>query len=317
MTEPVLHTAFDELAALHRPILVIALRGWFDSAGVATDALDVLVGERVAPVVAAIDPDPFFDFTVERPTVSVDEDGVRSLHWPANEFRLIRRTTNEHDLIVLNGVEPHLRLATFADAIVEVAAQLAAEAVITIGAQFEAVPHTRLPRVVGSTTTPHLATRLGLHRPTYQGITGLIGVLLTKLDAARIPAISLRVPVPHYLDSAAHPRSTLALVSQLDRILGQVTEVGELHEAVEHWRGEHDRAVRDTPLHPRWLRDLERYHDDQVEREASAAGDIGAEFEAFLRQRRDDERRDDERPNDERRDEGDDRGDGSDGRGAT
>ncbi len=55
--------ATDGLAPLHRPIMVIALRGWFDVAQVATDALDHMTSERIAPVVGAIEPDPFFDFT--------------------------------------------------------------------------------------------------------------------------------------------------------------------------------------------------------------------------------------------------------------
>ena len=49
--------------------MVVALRGWFDVAEVATGALDELLNDRVAPVIASIDPDPFYDFTQERPEV--------------------------------------------------------------------------------------------------------------------------------------------------------------------------------------------------------------------------------------------------------
>ena len=68
----VLTTAYDGLAPLHRPIMVLALRGFFDIAEVATDAIDTLTDERIAPVVASIDPDPFFDFTQERPNVMIE-----------------------------------------------------------------------------------------------------------------------------------------------------------------------------------------------------------------------------------------------------
>ena len=59
----VLSTSFDQLALLHSPIMVVGLRGWFDVAEVATGALAHLLDDRVAPIVASIDPDPFFDFT--------------------------------------------------------------------------------------------------------------------------------------------------------------------------------------------------------------------------------------------------------------
>ena len=86
----VLSTHFEGVAPLNRPIMVLALRGWFDIAEVATVAINELLADRVAPIVASIDPDPFFDFTQERPLVELDEDEIRHIHWPLNEFRFAR-----------------------------------------------------------------------------------------------------------------------------------------------------------------------------------------------------------------------------------
>ena len=192
----VLTTAYEQLAPLHRPIMVLALRGLFDIAEVATDAVDTLAEGQVAPVVATIDPDPFFDFTQERPQVEFDDDDVRIVRWPENEFRVARFPNHAHDLVLLAGVEPHLRYATFADAIIEVATALGCEAVVTIGAALEEAPHTRPTHVVGSSTNDGLVAALGLSRPQYQGFTGLVGVLQERLDLSGIPAVSLRAGVP-------------------------------------------------------------------------------------------------------------------------
>lgn len=280
--DEVLSTAFDGLAELHRPILILALRGWFDAADVASDALDALVAERVTPVVASIDPDPFFDFTQERPQVEIDEDGVRSIRWPANEFRLMRRPGESHDVVVLAGVEPHLRLATFAACVIEVATRLRCKAVVTVGAAADAIPHTRTPAVVGSTTNPALARALGLGRPQYQGITGLVGVLQERLDQVGLPAISLRVGVPHYLGNAKHPRSSAALLNQIGRILGVTLSTESLDEQVERWRSLHDEAVSEDPGALAYVAGLEQNYDRRVEAAAEGA-DIAAEFEKFLR----------------------------------
>ncbi len=136
----VLSTHFEGVAPLNRPIMVLALRGWFDIAEVATTAINELVVDRVAPIVASIDPDPFFDFTQERPLVELDEDEVRHIRWPDNEFRFARFTGAPHDLVVLAGVEPHLRYATFADSVLEVATASKCEVVVTVGAVADTIP---------------------------------------------------------------------------------------------------------------------------------------------------------------------------------
>ena len=288
--DEVLTTAFDDALAsgpLHAPIMVVALRGWFDVAEVATGALDELVSERVAPVVAAIDPDPFFDFTQERPEVYLDDEDDRRLRWPTNEFRLVRNPGRAHDLVVLAGVEPHLRYATFADCIIAVARRLDCSVVVTVGAAAEAVPHTRPPLVVGSSTNDGLVRALGLSRPTYQGITGLVGVLQERLDRAGVPAVSLRVGVPHYLGNARHPMSSAALLQHLEHVLDVPTGHGRLTDDIARWRMLHDEAVADDRQASLYLTMLESEYDRRAEASLPSADDLAAEFERFLKEQSD------------------------------
>ena len=285
----VLTTAFDELAPLHSPIMVVGLRGWFDVAEVATHALEHMVEDRVAPVVASIDPDPFFDFTQERPEVYLDDDDNRIVRWPVNEFRVTRFADSPHDLVVLAGVEPHLRYATFADAIIAVARGLGCEVVVTVGAAAEAVPHTRLPQVVGSSTNDGLVSALGLARPQYQGMTGLVGVLQERLDRNSIPAVSLRVGVPHYLGNARHPQSSAALLRHLEHVLGVPTGHARLDDEVARWRTLHDEAVAEDRQASAYVAMLESDHDRRTEDALPTGDDLAADFERFLRQQRPDD----------------------------
>jgi proteasome assembly chaperone (PAC2) family protein len=284
----VLTTAFDGLAPLHRPIMVLALRGWFDIAEVATDAIEHL-DDGSGTVVASIDPDPFFDFTQERPTVEFDDAELRRVVWPENEFRVVRHIGGTHDLVVLAGVEPHLRLSTFADAIIEVANSLDCEMVVTVGAAAEAVPHTRAPMVVGSSTNDGLVRALGLARPQYQGVTGLVGVLQERLDRHAIPAVSLRVGVPHYLGNAKHPQSSISLLQHLEHVLGVPTHHGDLLEEAERWRSVHDEVLEDDAQASAYVTMLEREHDRRAEAMMTSGDDLAAQLEEFLREQRDDE----------------------------
>jgi proteasome assembly chaperone (PAC2) family protein len=280
----VLTTAYEGLAPLHRPIMVLALRGLFDIAEVATDAVEAL--ERTA-IVASIDPDSFYDFTQERPLAAFDDDGERCIRWPSNEFWVARHPEAAHDLVVLSGVEPHLRYATFADAIVSVAKALRCETVVTLGAAAEAVPHTRPAPVVGSSTNDGLVRALGLSRPRYQGVTGLVGVLQERLDAAGIPAVSLRVGVPHYLGNAKHPQASAALLRHLEHVLSVPTGHAAMLREAGRWRSLHDEVVAEDSQASRYVEMLEREHDRRAEASIPSADDLAAEFERFLREQRD------------------------------
>ena len=276
----------DGPPSLHRPILVVALSGLFDVSKVATNALRHLVATRMVETIAHIDPDGFYDFTQERPDVWLDEYGDRQLSWPSNEIHAVRYPNGPHDLVTLVGVEPHIRWKTFAGLLLDVGRQCQCEVIVTVGAGAEAVPHTRTPAVVGSTTNEDLASRLGLSRPQYQGPTGVFGVLHQMVERTRLPAISLRVPVPHYLVNAEHPKSTAALLRHLEHVLGVPTGHGALDEEIARWSELHETAVGDDAQASAFVRLLEREHDRRVEAAIPTADDLAEEFERFLREQR-------------------------------
>lgn len=287
--EEVLETYWDDIEPLRNPVMLVALRGLFDIGGVATSALDWMLKERDFAVVADIDPDPFFDFTQERPEVFTDTDGDRQIRWPENEFTVIRYPEGARDMVVLNGVEPHVSWAVFTQSVVEVAKGLGCTLVISLGAAAEQVPHSRVPFVVGSTTNSDLASRLGLSRPQYQGPTGVAGVLLDALDQAKIPNISLRVGVPHYLMHAQHPKSAAALLQHLQHVLGIPTDHANLQQEISRWQELHDAAVEGDSQASAYVQMLEHRHDQLVEKNMPSGDDLAAELEEFLRNQSDDD----------------------------
>ena len=285
----VLESYWDDIAPLRNPVMLVALRGLFDIGGGATSALDWMLKERDALVIADIDPDPFFDFTQERPEQFIDEDGEKQIRWPENEFMIIRYPEGARDMIVLNGIEPHVSWNTFTQCVVSVAQGLGCNLVVSLGAAAEQVPHTRVPLVVGSTTNEDLAMRLGLSRPQYQGPTGVAGVMLDALDRAGIPSISLRVGVPHYLMHAQHPKSAAALLQHLQHVLGIPTDHTNLVDEMSRWQELHDAAVEGDPEASAYVKMLERRHDQLIEKTLASGDDLAAELEEFLRGQSDNE----------------------------
>jgi len=286
----VLELEIDDLGPLRSPVMLIALTGLFDISGAATTALDQFAPADTALTIGAIDPDPFYDFTLERPQVEFDEGELRITRWPENEFDVVRGR-GDRDLVVLVGVEPHLGWRTYSACITHVAQQLRCEAVVTVGSAADAVPHTRTPQVTGSTTDSDLARRLGIGQPTYQGVTGVVGVIQTDLAAAGIPSVSLRVGIPHYLMNAEHPQAVGALQTHLAHVLSvEPPEHGtEFADEVRKWRGLHDEVANGDVQLQMYVKMLEHEVDRRAEAAIPSADDLGAQFEEFLRNQRDED----------------------------
>jgi len=273
-------------SALRRPILVVAFSGLFDIAEVATSALTKLSRRAGSAPLGSIDPESFYDFTQQRPQARLVGD-VRTVVWPSNELVALIDATSTHDLVLLRGVEPNIRWRTFAELVVEAARTLGCELVVTLGAAPDAVPHTRTPRVVGSSTTDELASRLGLARPQYEGPTGLIGVLLDTLDQAAVPSVSLRVPVPHYALGTSHPQAVKALLRHLEHVTGMPTGHGTLDREIEAQRRRLDAAVAADHQVDAYVTMLEERYDAMLAEAVPTGDELAAELERFLREQGD------------------------------
>src|ERR671932_1977610 len=135
---------------LTRPVLVAAFRGWNDGAQAASLAAGYLARMWRAERFADVDPEGFFDFQATRPHVSLVDGVTRRIDWPETTFYHCRPTGLDRDAVLLLGVEPNLRWRTFTRLIVDLAQELGAELVVTLGALLADVPHTRPAPVTGS-----------------------------------------------------------------------------------------------------------------------------------------------------------------------
>ncbi|MFW2332495.1 PAC2 family protein [Ilumatobacter sp.] len=286
----VLELEIDDLGPLRSPVMLVALTGLFDISGAATTALDRFAPADTAITIGAIDPDPFYDFTQERPQVEIDEGELRVIRWPENEFDVVRGAGGR-DLVVLVGVEPHLAWHTYSACITHVARRLRCEAVVTVGSAAEAVPHTRTPQVTGSTTDADLARRLGIGQPSYQGVTGVVGVIQTDLADAGIPPVSLRVGIPHYLMNAEHPQAVAALQTHLAHVLNvdAPEQDDDFADEVRKWRSLHDEVAEGDVQLQMYVKMLEHDFDQRAEAAIPSADDLGAQFEDFLKDQRDED----------------------------
>jgi predicted ATP-grasp superfamily ATP-dependent carboligase len=276
---------------LRAPALVCAFKGWNDACESATSALTFLAGSLGAEPFAVIDPEDFVDFQSTRPVVRLVDGVSRKIEWPDFEIHAARVPRAPRDLILLSGPEPAMRWRGFSKVVVDLAEALGVQLVVLLGALLADVPHSRPVAVTAHASDPGLIERLSLSAPTYEGPTGIIGVLHQACQDAGLPAASLWAAVPHYVAVAPNPKGALALLRRLESLVGVTVDAMELEDAAGDYERQVSRAVELDPDVQAFVERLERAADEESGRPDPGtlpSGDVLArEFQRFLRQRGD------------------------------
>src|ERR687891_1006664 len=272
---------------LRSPILVCAFAGWNDAAGSATTALTTAAESLDAELIAQVDPEEFFDFQANRPTIRLTEGETREIEWPGNVLMAATAPGAERDLVLLAGTEPNLRWRTFSEGLAETAEGLGVEMVVTLGALIADVAHTLPVPITGLASDPSLVERLDLQRSNYEGPTGVVGVLHDACNRRGIPSASLWAAVPHYVAAVPNPKAALALLRRLEGLVGVAVEASGLEEESESYENQVSRAVAANPEIEELVQRLEEEQSErlEIEEDVPSGEAIASEFQRFLRQR--------------------------------
>ncbi len=274
----------EELRPLRSPVLVAAFEGWNDAADAASSAVDHLLEVWNGELVAVIDPEDYYDFQVNRPTVSGDDAGGRRITWPSTQLSIASPPGSGRDVILLRGIEPNMRWRQFCAELLDGADQLGAAQCVTLGALLADTPHTRPIPVSGTTTDDELRDRLDLEESTYEGPTGIVGVFQDACVSSGMPAVSIWAAVPHYVPQPPCPKATLALLGMVEDVVGIAIPLGDLPEDAKAWeRGVDELASEDDEIGD-YVRALEETRDTAELPEASGEA-IAREFERYLKRR--------------------------------
>ena len=269
------------------PVVIAAFEGWNDAADAASSAVDHLARAWSARVVGAIDPEDFYDFQMNRPTVTTDLNGHRRITWPSTQISVASPPGLNRDIILIRGIEPNMRWRQFCAELLAACEELGAQLVVTLGALLADTPHTRPIPISGTATEPELIDRLKLEESSYEGPTGVVGVFQDACAQADMPSVSYWAAVPHYVAQPPCPKATLALVGQLEHLLEISIELGDLPEDARAWERGVDELAQDDEDVADYVRSLEETRDTTELPEASGEA-IAREFERYLKRRQGD-----------------------------
>lgn len=277
----------SDLPRLRSPILVCAFRGWNDAAAAASTALGTISSSLEGDLIARVDPEEYFDFQSTRPTITMDEGQTRRIDWPENNLIAVSVPSADRDMVLLDGTEPNLRWRTFSETIATAADALGIEMVITLGALIAEVSHTLPVPITGLASNQDLVEELELERSSYEGPTGIVGVVHDLCRRNGIDSASLWAAVPHYVAAVPNPKAALALLRRLEGLTGIAVEASELEEETVDYEEQIGRAVAANPEIEELVQRIEAEQVDLLDSEGElpSADTLAREFQRFLRQR--------------------------------
>jgi len=240
-------------------------------------------------MIAEIDPEDFFDFQASRPTITLTEGQTRRIEWPHNNLIAARVPAADRDLVLLDGTEPNLRWRTFSEAVATAADALGVEMVITLGSLVAEVSHTLPVPVTGLASDEQLVEELDLQRSSYEGPTGIVGVVHDCCRQVGMRSASLWAAVPHYVAAVPNPKAALALLRRLEGLTGIAVEATELEEETASYEEQIDRAIAANPEIEELVDRIEAEQADQLQspEDLPSADSIARDFQHFLRQQGD------------------------------
>jgi hypothetical protein len=268
-------------------VLIVALDGWTDAGMASTGAVSYIKDKLASELLIEVDDQDYFDLLRQRPIIVLDEHGERDFLWPSIElFGPGPRTPIQQkdlSLYFLTGQEPALQWQHLISELVEVIEDRDIQAVIMLGSLAAETPHTRPIKVYKNSQTASVRNALGIERSNYDGRAGFMSVLGHAIEKAGIPTISIWAQVPHYVASMPSPKAALALINDLEIMLGFTVDHKEISEAAFEWERSVDTFVEGDEDLQNYITVLEKTR-DEAEAEELTTDQLALEFEKFLRQ---------------------------------
>jgi hypothetical protein len=252
-----------------------------------TGAVSYIKEKLSSELLLALDDQDYFDLLRQRPIIVLDEHGERDFIWPSIELfgPGPKSEVQQKDLSLyfLTGQEPALQWQFLITELLEIIEDRDIQSVIMLGSLAAETPHSRQIKIYKNSQTASVRNALGIERSNYDGRAGFISVLGHAIEKAGIPTISIWAQVPHYVASMPSPKAALALVNDLEIMLGFTVDHKEILESAFEWERSVDTFAEGDEDLLNYIAGLERSR-DEAEAEEMTTDQLALEFEKFLRQ---------------------------------
>lgn len=267
----------------NKRLAIVAFEGWNDAGEAATGAIDHLIDQFNGQVTYRFDPEPYYDFQVNRPFFRTNSNGEKVIEWRTTS---IYRTDpiNDTEIYLVRGIEPSMHWRAFTEELVMQIRAYNIDLVVALGALLSDTPHSRPTPVTPVAMSKKVSEEFGVDLSDYEGPTGILGVLQESLMMSGVPGLSLWAAVPHYVSQPPSPKATMSLLDSLDDLTELNISLGDLPQRADAWLAQVVNLVESDEEMADYVRRLEQ-EGDQSQLPIASGESIAKEFERYLRRR--------------------------------
>lgn len=185
--------------------MIVGWRQWADAGDVSSGLPEYLIELTSAQHIGRLNVDDCYLFQMPgghhlmRPVVKLDEGHVESLEEHEND--LFAATGDGAGFVIFVGDEPHLRVETYAQALLDVAEELEIERIVVLGGVYGAVPYDRDRDISCVYSLPRMRDELANYSVRFSNYEGgsTIGTYLAhRAEQRGIELVVFNALVPSY-----------------------------------------------------------------------------------------------------------------------
>jgi proteasome assembly chaperone (PAC2) family protein len=288
---------YSEIPKLHNPDFVIGFEGWPNAGEISSSVLHHLIETLEAKKFASIPLDGFYQVSSSRPTAVIKEGLLQELKLPGNTFYYCKRPASK-DLLLFQGLEPHLHWNRFIALLFDVASKFGAGQVFTIGGTYDYVPHTQPAMVSALFTQEDLREKVlkaGLVLTEYSGPVSIHTLISQEAKTRGLKAISLWGHAPQYLQTK-NIKVVCAVLKKLMRLMGREIDLYDLEKASDYFDQQVHHLMEQDPKLREVVEKLEEVYRRSDRSAKGSKEDEGSKeekvvyIEAFLKRQEDEEK---------------------------
>ncbi len=223
----------EKLPELKEPLLIAGFDGWGNALDVSRAMAAYMIRKLNAGHFASLNPDLFYHYDKNRPTVKIEEGTLKGISSPGGGFFSAHTGSNGKDLIILKAREPNLRWLHFAQELLSLCEKLNVKTIITLGSMYDNVLHS--DRIIsGIASNQDLFSRLRQKNVipiNYQGPSAIHSTLHSESTKRGFDCISLWCHCPYYLEGTTHFGLLASLGNLLSFIGGFELNMEEIEES--------------------------------------------------------------------------------------
>jgi proteasome assembly chaperone (PAC2) family protein len=255
----------------NHPRLLLGFSGWMDGGNVSTGTIKCLIERLDAEKFAEIEPEGFYIYSFPgsmeitalfRPHTRIKDGLIESYQRPTDAFYY----SEEHNIILFLGKEPHLQWEEFGECIYSLCNEFGVEMVYFIGSVAGLVPHTREPRIHCSVSDAKMKDtfeQYGVKFTDYEGPASIITYLSVNAAVHDLSMATLVAMIPAYVQGK-NPKCIEAVTRRLLGILGLQVELDDLRDISDEFEKRLSEIVQEQPELAGNIQKLEEDYDNEI-----------------------------------------------------